>query len=920
MRTQRVLAGFILVLWLPLAGCAEIGEAFDAAMAQRRVAALYEQGRYREAISYAEGSLKRLEHLFGPRDPVLADPLHSLALLYMKQGRYGDAEPLNKRSLAIREKALGPDHPDVALSLNNLARLYFHQGRYGDAEPLYKRSLAIWEKALGPDHPGVAHSLNNLAALYDTQGRYGDAEPLYKRSLAIDEKALGPEHPDVATGLNNLAGLYLSQGRYGDAEPLFRRSLAIREKALGPGHPGVAHSLNNLAALYDVQGRYGDAEPLYKRSLAIDEKALGPEHPDVATGLYNLAGLYDSQGRYGAAELLYKRSLAIWEKALEPNHPNLARSFHNLAGLYWKQGRYGDALSSVRRASSIHRERAAKSTGQLSGGSSSEQESVRFVFLNHIGVGYRVAEKTPSEQPDLTAEIFEVGQLAVITSTGAAVAGMSARFAAGDDALARVVRERQDAAELWRRIDKKIVATVSLPPAKRDKKAELELRAELSDLDRRIGTLNERLASDFPEYAELASPKPVSLSGTQDFLGPDEALLSYVVGKEETFLWVVRKDKAEIKKLDIGREALAKAVTELRGGLDPTGITGLSDIPSFDTTRAFELFKAIFAPAEPLLEGVRHVFVVPDGAIQSLPLGVLVSEKPRESFTDFSDYRQVPWLAKKYALTTLPSVSSLRALRRFATATQATKPFGGFGDPLLKGRPEDRGSIKLASLFKSRGIADVNAVRTQLAPLPETPDELKSMARILGAANDNLFLGERATERNVKTQPLNEFRVLAFATHGLVAGDLKDLAEPALVLTPPETGTEEDDGLLTASEVARLKLNSDLVVLSACNTASADGTPGADALSGLAKAFFYAGSRALLVSHWPVFSDASVQLTTKMLKEAANDNKIGRAEALRRSMLSLMKKPDKPHYAHPMFWAPFVVVGEGGVAGSKKSP
>ncbi|MEE8392941.1 MAG: CHAT domain-containing protein, partial [Rhodospirillales bacterium] len=172
---------------------------------------------------------------------------------------------------------------------------------------------------------------------------------------------------------------------------------------------------------------------------------------------------------------------------------------------------------------------------------------------------------------------------------------------------------------------------------------------------------------------------------------------------------------------------------------------------------------------------------------------------------------------------------------------------------------------------------------------------------------------ERATESRIKTASLNKYRVLAFATHGLVAGQLEGLAEPALVLTPPSVGTEQDDGLLTASEVAMLKLNADLVVLSACNTASADGTPDAEALSGLAKAFFYAGSRSLLVSHWPVGSDAAVKLTTTMLKEVANDNTVGRAEGLRRSMLALMENPDKPHYAHPMFWAPFVVVGEGGV-------
>ncbi len=125
--------------------------------------------------------------------------------------------------------------------------------------------------------------------------------------------------------------------------------------------------------------------------------------------------------------------------------------------------------------------------------------------------------------------------------------------------------------------------------------------------------------------------------------------------------------------------------------------------------------------------------------------------------------------------------------------------------------------------------------------------------------------------------------------------------------------SEADDGLLTASEIARfLKLDADWVILSACNTAAGD-KPGAEGLSGLAKAFFYAGARALLVSHWSVPSDSSVKLTTRMLAEAAENPGIARAEALRRSMLALMNDTDNPHFAHPMFWAPFVVVGEGGV-------
>jgi CHAT domain-containing protein len=149
-----------------------------------------------------------------------------------------------------------------------------------------------------------------------------------------------------------------------------------------------------------------------------------------------------------------------------------------------------------------------------------------------------------------------------------------------------------------------------------------------------------------------------------------------------------------------------------------------------------------------------------------------------------------------------------------------------------------------------------------------------------------------------------------FATHGLVAGEVKGLAEPALVLTPPGEGTDstalEQDDLLTASEVAQLKLNADWVILSACNTAAGD-AGNAEALSGLARAFFYAGARSLLVSHWPVNSEAAVKLTTRIFAQKSD---VGRAEALRQAMLVTIAEGGRS--AHPSYWAPFVVVGEGG--------
>ena len=232
--------------------------------------------------------------------------------------------------------------------------------------------------------------------------------------------------------------------------------------------------------------------------------------------------------------------------------------------------------------------------------------------------------------------------------------------------------------------------------------------------------------------------------------------------------------------------------------------------------------------------------------------------------------------------------------------------------PLIAGRPIAY-VVGLAPLVQQGRITDIADVRKQ-APLPETADELCAVAHDLGAGDGDIYLGARASETSVKalsvSGALAQYRIVHFATHGALAGQMRDSAEPGLILTPPAQGTEEDDGYLSASEVARLKLDADWVVLSACNTA-AGGAEGAEALSGLARAFFYAGARSLVVSHWSVNSNATVKLITKAVAELKADPKIGRAEAMRRSMLALVDQ-GKPYEAHPVYWAPFVVVGEGG--------
>ena len=267
----------------------------------------------------------------------------------------------------------------------------------------------------------------------------------------------------------------------------------------------------------------------------------------------------------------------------------------------------------------------------------------------------------------------------------------------------------------------------------------------------------------------------------------------------------------------------------------------------------------------------------------------------------------------------LPSIASLKILRGQQFTVAAPKPMIGFGDPVFDRTMQIVVRPKVSALNRSltsfyRGvIADTTALGKILPPLPETADELREVAKQLGAKPEDIKLGEAATVTDVKHERLSDYRVVYFATHALVAGEIEKFvrakAEPALVLSIPATPSEEDNGLLTASDVAMLKLNADFVVLSACNTAAGD-KPGAEALSGLARAFFYAGAKSLVVSHWEVDSEATVALMDGLFEALKANPHLSHAEALRLSMLQMIDHPSKPEWAQPKFWAPFIVVGE----------
>jgi CHAT domain-containing protein len=504
---------------------------------------------------------------------------------------------------------------------------------------------------------------------------------------------------------------------------------------------------------------------------------------------------------------------------------------------------------------------------------------------------------------------------------------MAVRVGAGSDTLAALVREQQDVTAEYHRLNQSLVAEISKPASAATATTEQSLRGRIGDLEGRLQKLDARLATDFPDYAALTSPGPLSGPDVQKLLSNDEALVFLLTGQGATEVFALTHSDVVWQTVSLGADELAKKVAAFRRGLDvdeyEKSVAEGHPI-LFDLGLSHDLYATLLQPVEGAIKDKKHLIVVPTGALTALPFHLLVTDGTNASTgADAMDaYRDAAWLLKRHAISVLPSVASLKALRVLARQDEAARPLVGFGDPIFNADAEAvaaaRGAQLRIAAAPTRALSDYwqgvgiepSKLAQALPRLADTADELRAVAQKLGAPESDIHLRADATEANVKRLPLSDYRVVYFATHGLVAGDVKGLAEPSLALTLPKTPNAIDDGLLTASEVSQLKLNADWVVLSACNTVAGD-RPGAEAMSGLARAFFYAGARALLVSHWSVASGAATRLTTSTFEILQTDRSIGRAEALRRAMLAYLADGSAAGNAYPAFWAPFEVLGEG---------
>jgi len=778
-------------------------------------------------------------------------------------------------------------------------------------------------------------------------GRLAEAEVDARRALLSRLQDTGKYNPATSRYVMNLADVLVEEGRYEEAEQLTRVAVDInRTVGIADDSQAIVTPLAHLAGILRLEHKNEEANAIFNQIDAAVAKWEPQRRQAFELNPSRILSLYSSgqvDAGIAAAEQLVKRQV----QRVGENHFDTASAHGTLAIGLMRAGRDGDAVREFKAAIPIMLANAQENADD----EDTTLVAARSLRLQTFVESYfTLLARTQGATDAVGEETFGLADSVRGHTVQQALAASSARAAAHDPALADLVRKEQD---LTKQVNAQLGAlnnVLAIPSSERDEKGVQQIQAAITTQRAERDKARLEIKQKFPAYAELVSPKPPNVQEIRATLTENEAMLSFYFGQDSAFVWAVPKSgPIAFAAVNAKIGDVETKIRKLREALEPQAAM-ISDIPPFDLKLGYELYELLLKPVESGWKPAKNLIVVTNGALGLLPLSLLPtapSEIKEDEEPLFAGYRQVPWLARTHAVTSIPSAAALRTLRQLPPGKAGRGGLVAFGDPYFnkdqQSEAEGAGKTLEAKLDTDVQTADAGSNVTRGLPLkrrsspklegvdsaeigllprlPDTADELKSIALALQEDPSKvLFLGKEAKESAVKTMNLSGFKILAFATHGLVPGELNGLTQPALALSAPVVTGEDGDGLLTMEEILGLKLDADWVILSACNTGAGAGA-GAEAASGLGRAFFYAGTRALLVTNWSVHSQSARQLVTDLFKRQAEDPKIGRSEALRQAMLSLMDGPGYLNgegktefaYAHPLFWAPYTIIGDGGV-------
>ncbi|MGD9330986.1 MAG: CHAT domain-containing protein [Desulfobacterales bacterium] len=820
------------------------------------------------------------------------------------------------RTRISRNPRLPMRYPGLAGNIARMQALVLESyGKWSEAEPHRRKQLVYMKKV--KEIPLLAvHARGAIANNLLHQEKLIPAELQARETIRKALGLSGQKTTYVGYMLGTFAKILLAQGRIEDAERLMHESMRIqagREKDIWCIKLRLVHArtLVLLGKTDEALHQYDTALALLNgRRIGIQEELTDPDFVIL---------LADS-GRSDQALELADDLLNRRQKRLGPDHPSVMEAISLRGFAYAKRKDFQSAWKDFQHTQKTY---LANPTFKDTP-SRWRHERIIHACLQVI------AERDDQEAVRLGFMLADVLRGSEFQN---AIAALRSRAAANDPALEDLVRKEQDLLHQIKALEIAISNTNGNPTVSLKQQWEMAMAARDS--------LRREIENQFPDYAQLSSPELLTPLQVKTLLSPGETLVSLVSGPEATFAWAVRHDgDLHFARIPLSKSAAAQEVSHLRRALAPDGVEMLGDIPPFDTQRAYSLYQRLFGPLQISPQDTRHLIVTASGPLATLPFSVLVTKPPREQPEQdrplFAHYRNIDWLAKSTAVSMVPGIASFKMLREMPRGKPDRLAFLGFGDPIFNRHARanaDKDTMRQRSArFKLRAVrvtegggnlgdegGQVSCGLECLVPLPDTAIEIKAIAKASGGNDSDAVLGLQASETAVKSMSLNNRRILAFATHGLLPGDLDGLLQPALALsTPALTGERDQDGLLTADDILRLELDADWVVLSACNS-GATTQAGNNAITGLAQSFFYAGARSTLVTMWPVETTSARELTVGIFDILGQNKDISRAEALRQSMMQLMNGPGFQSettretlaaMAHPLFWGPFVLIGQ----------
>jgi CHAT domain-containing protein len=800
---------------------------------------------------------------------------------------------------------------------------------FAGAEDAFRDALAVQQKILGPSNPGLAMPLMHLALQISNQQHFPEATALFARARALLTDGADPL---VVARLDYYLAMHaLNQGQTAQAKGLAEKAekefaafvppgmeeAALRGSATAPipGNsrnaalgaiqplvvdPQAEMGIRGLAAVWRLKstmaygsGGYGDA-----RKVADEARALlnvsGFNPPGTVPRVVRVAALSDAAiGDLSAAERGLKECAVLFDQVTPSEKPEALCLFH--AGrVAQERGNIDEALAHFRAGAKMARERHF----DLS-------ESLVTPFLETL---FTQAERDPAKAPAAYAEMFEAAQLIQGSLTSRFISKAAARLASGDARAAVALRQLQDADLTLDTLKLERDAETQKPASLQDAKKLSQIDESMAAAEAKRNSAEAAAQAAAPGYAQLIQAE-ASTKVVIDLLQSSEGFLSIQLGQKSSFGFFATHQGITAFRVPLSLDSAAQAVNHLR----KTAQVDINDrgdvtIPVYDVAAAHRFYQDMFAPVATKLNGLDRIVISSNGPLLSLPFEMLVTD-PTPAVTN-GDYRGVPFLLKRFALSYVPAPQTFVLLRQIASASSAPEPYIGFGDFRKPTRAQ------FASAFpRDRCQSDLDAL-AQLKDLPGTRQEILDVAKLLTVKPQDVVLGDKFNKATLTNTDLKRYRVVHLATHAFLPTELRCLSQPSILMSAPVQAESAKDAFLASDEVQELKMDADLVIVSACNTAGPGGAAG-ESLSGLARAFFFAGTRGLLVTHWSVDDDSAEFITTRtMLGMKPGATLKDTTLALRQAKLDRLMTAGSPGgpsivFSHPFAWAPFVLIGDG---------